>query len=180
MIRRQVIACVASALVAVAGLAVPTRASEPEPRSATLLDREIRGGQDNYALACFSFEHGGNGEQVRLANRNDWDVIFGNSPVPDAFDVTTVTDDRSRIADLGPGDWARMPVLRDLMAHPEPAREPSVKAVVGHFYLVHTVDRDTDLYALFRVETLEPGKSVTITWIVVPPEWIGDAAEETR
>jgi len=31
-------------------------------------------------------------------------------------------------------------------------------------YVVHTKDRETDMYALFRVEALEPGKSVTISW----------------
>jgi hypothetical protein len=31
-------------------------------------------------------------------------------------------------------------------------------------YVVHTKDTNTDLYALFRVEALEPGKSVTISW----------------
>jgi hypothetical protein len=31
-------------------------------------------------------------------------------------------------------------------------------------YVVHTKDSNTDLYALFRVEALDPGKSVTITW----------------
>jgi hypothetical protein len=31
-------------------------------------------------------------------------------------------------------------------------------------YVVHTKDTKTDLYFLFRVESLDPLKSVTISW----------------
>jgi hypothetical protein len=90
--------------------------------------------------------------------------LFVNSIIPDAFDVTTVTDDRSRIADLGELDWSRELQLPRLEAYETPTREKSVKAVVGHMYLVHSKDTDSDHYALFRVEKLLPGDSVTITW----------------
>jgi hypothetical protein len=139
-----------------------------EIRSGILLKRQTVDGVDNYPYAAFSFEFGGNGPDIKTACRNDWDILFGNSPLPDAFDVTTVTDDRSRIRDLGRYQWTDKFEIPRLPAYEEPEREPSVKAIVGHMYLVHTRDTDTDLYALFRVEKLDPGKSVEITWKVIP------------
>jgi len=135
-----------------------------ETQTATLLSRKK---YDDYAKACFSFEHGMNGEEAQKVTRNDWDVQFGNGG--DVFDVTMVTDDRSRIKDLGELSWSNEFEVPILPAHPNPEiREPSVAAVVGHMYAVHTVDTETDLYALFRVESLEPGNNVTISWKVVP------------
>src|SRR3712207_336928 len=67
---------------------------------ATLLSRKK---YDDYARACFSFEFGGNGEEIRKQNRNDWDIQFGNGG--DVFDVTMIVDDQSRIADLGELNW---------------------------------------------------------------------------
>lgn len=43
-------------------------------------------------------------------------------------------------------------------AYEEPENEPSVKAVVGHMYLVHTRDWDNNYYVLFRVERPAPGR----------------------
>lgn len=135
-----------------------------EPRRVTLESRKKTNGPDNYVNATFSFEHGVNGAEARAKTRNDWDIIFGNSPEPDSFDVTMVTDDCSRILDLGAFNWGDAFTVPLLRAHRVPTREPSVKAVVGHMYVVHTKDRETDMYALFRVEALEPGMSVTISW----------------
>jgi hypothetical protein len=58
-------------------------------------------------------------------------------------------------------------------APPTPKREPVVdshwvKAVVGHMYVVHVVDDESDYYALFRVEELQRGDNCTITWKIVP------------
>jgi hypothetical protein len=58
-------------------------------------------------------------------------------------------------------------------APPTPKREPVVdshwvKAVVGHVYVVHVVDDESDYYALFRVEALQRGDNCTITWKIVP------------
>jgi len=140
-----------------------------EPKTVTLLKRtKTDDGTDNYTLAAFSFKYGVNGDEALKVTRNNWDVLFGNSPMSDAFDVSMVTDDCSRIKDLGAFNWWDAFEIPALPAHPEPTREPSVKAIVGHMYLVHTKDRDNDHYALFRVESLESGKSVTISWKLIP------------
>ena len=139
-------------------------AVQSEPRFVTLMARRITDGHDNYVDATFSFEHGMNGEAALPLTRNDWDILFGNSPDLDTFGVTMVTDDCSRIKDLGALAWGDVFQVPVIAAHPVPTREPDVNALVGHMYVVHTKDTQTDLYALFRVEALDPGKSVTISW----------------
>jgi hypothetical protein len=135
-----------------------------ETQLATLPARRIINGQDNYVDAAFSFEFGMNGIAAIPLTRNDWDVLFGNDPNRDTFGVTMVTDDCSRIQDLGALHWGDAFQVPAVPAYPVPTRDPDVAAIVGHMYVVHTKDTHTDLYALFRVEALDPGKSVTISW----------------
>ena len=134
---------------------------QTEPRRVTLAARRVINGHDNFVDSAFSFEHGINGQSAVLLTRNDWDIMFGG---PDVFNVTMVVDDCSRIQDMGALDWTDAFQVPILTAHPVPTHEPEVKAVVGHMYVVHTKDTETNLYALFRVEALEPGVSVTISW----------------
>jgi hypothetical protein len=142
-----------------------------EPQIVTLLKRKTIDGVDNYTRAAFSFKYGLNGDAALKLTKNNWDLLFGNSPVPDAFTVTMVVDDCSRIKDLGALNWTDAFTVPTLPAHPEPTREPSVKAIVGNMYVVHSKDTNDDHYALFRVESLEPGKSVTISWrLIASPE----------
>ncbi len=147
---------------------VSGQTSYDEPRTVTLLARRDRDGHDNYTQAAFSFKHGINGDDSLKITRNNWDLLFGNSPLADAFDVTMVTDDCSRIKDLGELNWFDALDVPLLPAYIKPTRAPSVKALVGHMYVVHTKDRDDDHYALFRVESLVPGESVTISWKLIP------------
>jgi hypothetical protein len=142
-----------------------------EPQTVTLLAQKEVDGVDNYTQAAFSFKYGVNGDAALKTTRNNWDLLFGNSPLPDAFDVTTVTDDCSRIKDLGALNWSDTFDVPMLPAHLKPTREQSIKAIVGDMYVVHSKDTDDNHYALFRVESLEPGKSVTISWkLITSPE----------
>jgi len=113
---------------------------------------------------------GGNGPEIQKECFNRWDMIFGNSGQPDAFDVTMASGSRSRIRDLGLFDWDEKYKVERLPVYEERVREPDMKAIDGHIYLVHFRDRDTDdnFYTLFRVEKLEPGKSVDISWKIIP------------
>jgi hypothetical protein len=138
------------------------------PQTATLVARRDVEGSDNYDLAAFSFKYGGNGPVTRKLTRNNWDLLFGNAPDRDIFDVTMVVDDRSRIKDLGELSWYDTFTVPSLEAYPQPTREQSLGVVPGHMYLVHSKDRDTDHYALFRVENLQPLQSVTISWKLIP------------
>jgi hypothetical protein len=149
---------------------IPTRAQSPSDqiRTGTLLKRSKTNGVDNYPYAAYSFKCAGNGPEIQKLCHNRWEILFGNSPTPDSFDVTMVVDDRSRILDLGKHTWAETFAVPTLSAYEEPEREPSVKALGGHIYLVHARNTDTDLYALFRVEKLLPEERVDITWKVIP------------
>ena len=137
---------------------------QTEPRWVTLPARRITNGQDNYQDAAFSFEFGMNGVGTLPMTRNDFDILFGNSPSLDTFQVTMVVDDRSRIQDLGALNWGDSFQVPEVPAYPVPTRDPDVNVIVGHMYVVHTKDTETDLYALFRVEALVPRTSVTISW----------------
>jgi len=138
------------------------------PNYATLVKRVKTDVADNYTQAAFSFKYGVNGDGALKLTRNNWDLLFGNSPTPDAFDVTMVTDDCSRIKDLGKLNWTDNFDVPALPAYSQPTRESSVKAIVGHMYLVHSKDSDSDHYSLFRVEALTPNQSVTISWKLIP------------
>ncbi len=141
---------------------------QTEPRRVTLPARRVINGKDNFADAVYSFEFGMNGELAVPFTLNDWDVLFGNSPDRDRFLVSLAGGDRSRIQDLGALNWNDNFQVPVLTPHPPPTgNEPELDAIVGHMYAVHTKDRETDLYFLFRVEALDPLKSVTITWKAV-------------
>jgi len=130
---------------------------------ATLFSRMVH---RDYEKATFSFEFGVRDDPT-CRHANDWDLQYGNGG--DHFHVTMVSDDRSRIVDLGKLDWGQLEATRleRLPPHPQPRRE-FVPTVSGHIYLVHTVDRNSDLYALFRVEAVarQPG-TCDITWRLV-------------
>lgn len=147
---------------------VQSQQAYTSPQTVMLVARRTVDGYDNYAKAAFSFKHGVNGDEVRNLTHNNWDVLFGNSLERDIFDVTMVTDDCSRIKDLGEHSWYDYFEVPALEAYEKPTREPAVSAVEGHMYLVHSRDRDDNHYALFRVESLQPLKSVTISWKLIP------------
>ena len=137
---------------------------QSEPRWVTLPARRIINGQDNYQDAAFSFKFGMNGVGTLPMTGNNFDILFGNSPSFDTFLVTMVVDDCSRIRDMGALNWGDAFQVPVVPAFPVPTREPDVDAIVGHMYVVHTKDTESDLYALFRVEALVPRTSVTISW----------------
>ncbi|HET6977032.1 MAG TPA: hypothetical protein VFI24_11960 [Pyrinomonadaceae bacterium] len=152
-----------------AGIQAAAQTPGEDVKTARLLKRTVQNEADNYPYATYSFKFGGNGPEVQKLCRNNWDLIFGNSPLDDAFDVTMVTDDRSRIKGLGRYNWEQKFHIPTLSAYEEPEREESVKAIEGHMYLVHSRDTDSNHYSLFRVEKLTPGESVEISWKVIPP-----------
>lgn len=123
-----------------------------------------RGNYDDYEKATFSFEHGLRDDPGNAITRNDWDLLFGNNG--DVFSVTMVTDDRSRLVDLGPLTWEEFGKMTVDIPEPHavPTREPDLAVVVGHIYIVRTRDRNSDLTTAVRVESHIPNDRVTITW----------------
>ena len=145
-----------------------TPGSTPAPKEmklgeATLFARMLH---RDYQKATFSFEFGVRDDPA-YQHANDWDLQYGNGG--NHFHVTMVSDDRSRIIDLGKMDWEQLDTTRlaRLPPHPQPRRE-FVPTAEGHLYMVHTVDRNSDLYALFRVEAVDQRQGkCDITWRVV-------------
>lgn len=165
--------------------------SNAEPQTVTLMARKKTDDYDNYTKAAFSFKYGINGDEAAKITRNNWDLLYGNINIDgdkDWFIVTLVNGDRSRIRDLGESDWSDGVTIPALPACPDDddsctvLRFPSyssgktitdenkniAKALVGHMYLVHKKDRNSDFYALFRVDELKPNESCTISWKIVP------------
>ncbi len=137
---------------------------DSDVKTVTLESRVIKDGLDNYTKAAFSFKYGVNGNEGLKLTRNNWDILFGSGVIKDSLDVSMITDDCSRIVDLGKFEWTDVINPPHLPAHLEPTREPGVKAIEGHIYYVHSKDRDSDHFSLFRVERLKTGESVTISW----------------
>ena len=139
-----------------------------------------------YGKSAFSFRFGIRSDAGTAKTRNNYELQYGglnwNGDV-DFFNVTMVVDDCSRIKDLGELQWSdivEVPLLpasltpgRAKRFSPREAIEESTegqmtRVVAGHVYVLHSKDRETDFYTLFRVENLLPGQEVTISWKVVP------------
>lgn len=150
-------------------ISTAAQTTNDEIKTGKLVKRKSENGVDNYIYAAYSFKFGGNGPEVEKLCRNNWDVLFGNGGMNDALDVTMVVDDRSRIKDLGKYAWTDNFHIPRMSAYEEPEREPSVPAMLGHIYLVHTRDTDSDYYALFRVDRLVSEESIEISWKLIDP-----------
>ena len=144
---------------------------------------------ENYGKSYFSFEFDMRSGDRNEPLRKDWDIKYGYITIDDSsdyFGVTMISDDRSRIKDLGKMRWEDIKDVPILRANPGPYRgirfpipptgEPIektsegqiTKVMKGHMYVAHIKDPDTDLYVLFRVEDLKPNDRCVISWKVVP------------
>lgn len=159
-----------------------------EPQQVTLFSRITYKEQD-YGKSAFNFQHGlrSDNEHWLQVTRNYAHLLYGSISInsdTDWFSVSTGSADLSRIKDLGGFQWAEVYSTPFLPAIPRqsldirlPGRQESfeassdgqvTKAVVGHMYLVRIKNREADLYAMFRVETLKPSDECTISWKVMP------------
>jgi hypothetical protein len=159
-----------------------------EPKTVTLYSRaKYKDKIEGYGKSAFSFKHGVRSDVGQQRTRNNYELQYGNiswDGDSDWFTVTMVTDDRSRIKDLGELNWSEIfdvPYLPASAAPPKGIRMPSkaetyeessngqvTKVAAGHIYVVHSKDSDSDFYTLFRVEKLVPSDEVTISWKAVP------------
>jgi hypothetical protein len=159
-----------------------------EPETITLLSRaKYKNTYRGNGRSSFSFRYGVRSEVAPEITRNNYELQYGSitwNGDSDWFKVTMATDDRSRIKDLGELEWSEIVRVPFLPASVEPhkgVRGPSragtfeessdgqvTRVVVGHMYVLHAQDSQTDLYGLFRVEKLVPNDEVTISWKLVP------------
>ena len=159
-----------------------------EPKTVTLFSRaKYKDKFDGYGKSAFSFKYGVRSDVGPETTRNNYELEYGNinwNGDSDWFIVTMVTDDCSRIKDLGELQWSDIPVVPYLPASYAPQRGirgPSktetyeessngqvTRVVAGHIYVLHSKDSETNFYTLFRVDDLLPSDQVTISWKVVP------------
>src|SRR5262245_60946010 len=163
-------------------------AVQSEFRIVTLLPR-AKQKKEGYGQSAFSFRYGIRSDKdgwLQITG-NNFDLLYGSITVnydSDWFCVYMGGYEPSRIKDLGKLEWSEIyeaPILETPPRTSDSVRMPGrgenyeessegrvTKAVEGHIYLVHTKNDRTDHYSMFRVETLEPSKSCTISWKLVP------------
>ena len=158
-----------------------------KPKTVTLFSRaKYKDKSQGYGKSAFSFNHGLRSDAGPRITRNNYELLYGGirwNGDSDWFSVTMVTDDRSRIKDLGELSWSDPFDVPYIPAGVEPNKgiqwpaktetfEQSsngqvTRVVAGHIYMLHSKDSHSDLYTLFRVEKLVPSDQVTISWKVV-------------
>ncbi|MBV9957745.1 MAG: hypothetical protein JO360_04955 [Acidobacteria bacterium] len=151
----------------------------------------------DYDRASFSFSLGVPGDSRFPANRNLYDLSYGSISLGDGqdyFDVPINDRSYSQLKDLGELKWDELhdvPVLHASqwphgdglksdfsrsITGTDPELTPAnvvVKALLGHLYVLHSKHDRTDIYVLFRIETLKLNDECTISWqIVRSPEEI--------
>jgi len=115
----------------------------------------------DYEKATFNFAFGVRDDPGRKRTRNDWCLQYGNGG--DTLEVCMVTDDRSTITDLGERGWEALARIERL-----PERGSArVAARYGHVYLIHTLDRDENFFALMRVTALRPADMLAFEWVAL-------------
>ena len=161
---------------------------QTEPQEVTLFSR-IAYKEIGYGKSAFNFQNGlrSDNEIWEQVARNYAHLMYGSisfDPGTDWFSISMGDNDPSRIKDLGELKWSEVYYTPLLLANPhqstgirfpgpqesfeESSDERVARVIAGHMYLVHIKNRETDLYAMFRVETLEPSDHCTISWKVVP------------
>ena len=115
--------------------------------------------------ASFSFKHGVRDHPLSQFPRNDWDIRLTNNS---GLRVCNVTDDRSTIVDIGDKEFDEIEKLPSLPTWTD--RQAFPKAIAGHVYLIHTLDRDSDYMSLIRVTNVKPDsmKMEWLHWIPTP------------
>ena len=178
----------AASLSAIAQSRAPKDWRAVEPKTVTLFSRaKYKDKFDGYGKSAFSFKYGLRSDVRPETTLNNYELEYGNinwNGDSDWFIVTMVTDDRSRIKDLGALQWSdivEVPFLPASVVPQRGIRGPSktetyeessngqvTRVVAGHLYVLHSKGSGSNFYTLFRVDSLLPSDQVTISWKVVP------------
>lgn len=142
------------------------------------------GSKLDFSRATFNFERG------KFEELN-YDITYGYLKIDEDYWLSTPQADhnRSLIRNLGALNWNdtfEVPFIEPLPKLEEGKTRNftidssgstgknwakkngiNVKPVVGNLYVMHVKDKDSDFYVLFRVESIVPGESCTISWKIV-------------
>ena len=167
-----------SVFLVVTDLNAQSREGEIKSGSIQLFDgSELGGWEFDNEKATFSFALGIRDDPTGAAS-DDWELRYLGS----RFDVRMVVNDKSVILDLGDVEFAD---LKELPTIPKwiARKNDRAPAIVGHTYLVHTKDHNSDHISLFRVTKMEPGKTCSIDWIhwmpSLPPKQL-ELSDQTK
>lgn len=184
-IHHPIAAFIISALLASAGI---SQIPEKERSGTFVLEWRKTDSDADYHRATASFEYATRLDAKRTLN--DWDLCLqgsGEKRRPYSLVVRTVTDDRSDFWDLGAVKLEKVTkksVKKRGLKSPVydgTAAGAGLPPVVGHVYVVHTKDSDSDFWARFRVKAVVPRTSVTIEWeLLSTPQRKVDADREKR
>ena len=167
----------------------------PELAQVTLYS--VLGRDHDFTRSSVNFESGKRGFQ---GTGSGFDLTYGNLAINDVRDWLTVRDPRSIVCDLGEkkwGDFQRTPTFPwKNWRIPLPLNSPmvfnasagkevdtpdgkksvsphrqSVMVRVGHMYLMRVRQGRSEIYVMFRVESLTSGDNCVLSWKkVTPPE----------
>ena len=124
-----------------------------------------------YIAATMSFEYATR-DDINIT-KNDWDVCLQGSGVkrqPYYLTPRTVTDDESQIWDLGKVDFQKVTMksvktgTAKAAKWDEEGRGHGLQPVVGHTYLIHTVDTHSDFWTKVKVTEVIPMDGITLEW----------------
>ncbi|MDQ3257776.1 MAG: hypothetical protein M3R15_28460 [Acidobacteriota bacterium] len=162
-----------------------TDVSRIPSQSVTLLSHSKH---KDYDQSCFSFEQGVRGDAKLPSRRAFYDLRYGGITDGDNhwFYVAMGGGSKRQLKDLGEMSWSDVYFVPVLLASQVPLTGEvsrsykagklveispegvNVRAVVGHMYVMQVKDNDSDFYAMFRVESLEPNGECTISWKHAP------------
>jgi hypothetical protein len=158
------------------------------PQTITLFSR-LTHKYEGYGRSGFNFQHGlrSDVENWETITHNYAHLLYGSISInrdTDWFSISMGGEDPSRIKDLGELEWSAVYYTPFLPANPPlssgirfPGTNESFESssggrvtqvLAGHMYVVHIKNRESDLYAMFRVDALERSDHCTISWKVVP------------
>ncbi|MCA1594615.1 MAG: hypothetical protein LC754_18700 [Acidobacteria bacterium] len=181
--------CLLALLINISSRAQDTDLSRIPSQTATLLSHT---GQKSYEKSVFNFECGVRGDAELPKRPSRYDIRYGGiSENGDDrwLDIVHRSGAQSMIKDTGEMKWAEVYHVPVLFASPNPhtgelthsyaggrlqrisPEEVIVKAIVGHMYVMHIKDQETDYYVMFRVEAIDPKGECRLSWkLVASPE----------
>jgi hypothetical protein len=126
----------------------------------TLPSRNLDTPDEDYADSLYSFELASNDIDV---HSNDGDLLYQQGMLL----VNTVTDDRSFIVDLGVLPLDEVPETVDPTDYPTGnwGEHDALGPVLGHTFMVRTIDGNSRQWAAFKVLGLAPKEWITIEWV---------------
>lgn len=110
---------------------------------------------DDYRISTFNFTHATRDDTELV--RNDWDIMFYNGdPQIGVFDMSSIWD-------LGTVAFDDV-VIADGHSH---ARAEKVPANRGNVYVIHSLDRETDLWIKMEILDLNSGDWIIFRWEII-------------